>query len=70
MPYMLNTQHAYMGDICLYMPHMKVLASTKQLETLYTYLTYVMKQIWLPNSEHSPQSQHAAWACRPYMLHT
>ena len=42
----------------IYMPHMKSLPSTIQQEALYTYLTYITEQIWLPYSNHISLYQH------------
>ena len=35
-PYMSNTEQAYIGDVCTYMPHMKSLAPTILHGALYT----------------------------------
>ena len=43
-----------MGSVCThtyrYMPHIKSVGSQMQQDELYTHLTYITEQIWLPHS--------------------
>ena len=49
----------------IYMPHMKLLASILQQGSLYTYLTDILEQTWLPHSKYSSHYQHAIWHIDP-----
>ena len=60
--HMPNIWHIYMKDVCTYM---KSVVSTMQWGALYTYLTYISEQIWLPHSKYSSHSLKPTWAYRP-----
>ena len=44
------------------MPYMKLLTSNFQYRTLYTYLTFITEQTWLPHSKHSSYDKYGKWA--------
>ena len=62
--------HIYWKCMQIYMPHIKSLALNMKQEALYTYLTYITKQIWLQNSKYSSHDQHPTWTFRPNMFCT
>ena len=49
----------------IYMPHIKLVASTKQQRALYTYLAYIPEQIKLPHFKYSSHVHYAKWAYGP-----
>ena len=56
---------AYGRCICISVQHIRSLALTMQQGALYTQLTYITEQIWLPHCKYNSHNQHALRLYRP-----
>ena len=52
------------GDVCI-CTHTKSMLLTNQQEALYTYLTYIIEEIWLSHSKYSSHNQYAKLVSEP-----